>query len=292
MSRGSMTRTAGPALANIDTALSAIGFDEGTEAEAFNALTRMNEALIAPMTGGISPAALTLAIFDWALHLGMAPGKRLELVHKALRKTNRLAAQLAACAVDPETPPCIEPLPGDDRFSGEGWQHFPFNVMAQTFLLNQQWWHNVSNDVPGLTPHHEDVISFATRQILDVFSPSNFPLTNPEVMKKAWETGGMNFAEGIQNFIEDANRELTKQPAAGTEDFVPGRTVAITPGRVVYRNRLIELIQYSPATDTVHAEPILIVPAWIMKYYILDLSPQNSLIRYLVSRGHTVFCVS
>ena len=292
MSRGSMTRTAGPSLANIDTALSAIGFDEGTEAEAFNALTRMNEALIAPMTGGISPAALTLAIFDWALHLGMAPGKRLELVHKALRKTNRLATHLAACAVDPETPPCIEPLPGDERFSGEGWQHFPFNVMAQTFLLNQQWWHNVTNDVPGLTPHHEDVISFATRQILDIFSPSNFPLTNPEVMKKAWETGGMNFAEGIQNFIEDANRELTKQPAAGTEDFVPGRTVATTPGRVVYRNRLIELIQYSPATDTVHAEPILIVPAWIMKYYILDLSPQNSLIRYLVSRGHTVFCIS
>ncbi|NML76539.1 alpha/beta fold hydrolase [Rhizobium sp. S-51] len=292
MSTSSRTRSGDAALANIDTALDALGFDDGSQAAGFDALNRMNEALIAPVTGGISPAAMALAIYDWAIHLGMAPGKRLELMQKAMRKGNRLATHLAAAALDPETPPCIEPLPGDERFKGEEWQRFPFNVMAQCFLLNQQWWHNVTNDVPGVTPHHEDVISFATRQLLDVFSPSNYPLTNPVVMKRAAETGGMNFFEGFRNFVEDTNRELTGQPVAGTEDFVPGRRVATTPGRVVYRNRLIELIQYAPATDTVHAEPILIVPAWIMKYYILDLSPENSLIRYLVSQGHTVFCIS
>ncbi len=292
MSTASVIRAGDPSLSNFETAIAAFGPDEGSEAEAFEALTRMNEAMIAPLTGGLSPAAISLAIYDWAIHLGMAPGKRLELVQKALRKNNRLLTHLAATAVDPKTPPCIEPLPGDDRFTAEEWRHFPYNAMAQCFLLNQQWWHNVTTDVPGVTPHHEDVISFATRQILDIFSPSNFALTNPVVMKRAFETGGMNFFDGFRNFIEDANRELTKQPVAGTEDFVPGETVATTPGRVVYRNRLIELIQYSPVTDAVHAEPVLIVPAWIMKYYILDLSPQNSLVRYLVEQGHTVFCIS
>lgn len=292
MSISSMIRAADPTHANMDTALDALGFDDGSQAAGFEALTRMNEALIAPLTGGLSPAALSLAVYDWAVHLAMAPGKRLELAQKAVRKSNRLAAHMAAAAVDPQTPPCIEPLPGDDRFKGEEWQHFPYNVLAQCFLLNQQWWHNVTNDVPGVAPHHEDVISFATRQILDMFSPSNYPLTNPVVLKRAVETGGMNFLEGFRNFIEDTNRQLTQQPVAGTEAFQPGKAVATTPGRVVYRNRLIELIQYSPATDTLHAEPILIVPAWIMKYYILDLSPENSLIRYLVAQGHTVFCIS
>ncbi len=112
------------------------------------------------------------------------------------------------------------------------------------------------------------------------------------MVAKAIQTGGQNFVRGFQNWLEDAIRLATKQPPVGTEKFIVGKDVAATPGKVVYRNRLIELIQSSPATDTVYAEPILIVPAWIMKYYILDLSPQNSLIRYLVGQGHTVFCIS
>ncbi len=292
VSKESMIKAAEPFPVDLDATLSALGADEASEAEAFDALNRMTEALMAPMTGGLSPAALSLAVFDWAMHLAMAPGKRLELLDKALRKSNRLAVHLAACATDPQTPPCIEPLPGDDRFASEGWKHFPFNVLSQAFLLNQQWWHNVTNDVPGVTPHHEDVISFAARQMLDVFSPSNFAWSNPEVLKRTAETGGMNLVDGLRNLVDDTNRRLTSRPPAGTEEYVPGETVAVTPGRVVYRNRLIELIQYAPTTAAVHAEPILIVPAWIMKYYILDLSPQNSLIRYLVDRGHTVFCIS
>ncbi|MFC0219007.1 polyhydroxyalkanoate synthase [Pseudochelatococcus lubricantis] len=260
--------------------------------EGFKAFDRMREALTAQFSGGLSPAALSLAYYDWAIHLSHAPGKRTELAYKAVRKGVRFLNYLTASVVEPSTPPCIAPLPGDNRFTSEAWQHAPFNFIAQAFLLQQQWWHNITHEVPGVTPHHEDVISFCARQILDVAAPSNNPFTNPEVINKALETGGANFVEGWWNWLEDTSRTITGQPPVGSENFVVGRDVAVTPGKVVYRNHLIELIQYSPTTENVHAEPVLIVPAWIMKYYILDLSPHNSLIRYLVEQGYTVFCIS
>lgn len=260
--------------------------------EAFRSIDRMREALSAQFSGGLSPQALALAFFDWSIHLAAAPGKRAELVYKAARKINRLLAHLAATALDGETPACIEPLPGDYRFHAKGWRQFPYNIWSQAFLLNQQWWHNVTREVPGVAPHHEDVVSFVARQLLDMVSPANSPFTNPEVVGKAQETGGANFIQGFQNWLEDGGRLAMGRPPVGAEDFRVGRDVAVTPGKVVFRNHLIELIQYAPATGTVQAAPILIVPAWIMKYYILDLSPQNSLIRYLVEQGHTVFCIS
>ncbi|WP_353186739.1 alpha/beta fold hydrolase [Bosea sp. (in: a-proteobacteria)] len=260
--------------------------------EAFRSIDRMREALSAQLSGGLSPQALALAFFDWSIHLAAAPGKRTELAYKATRKANRLLAHLAACRLGAEAPACIEPLPGDDRFSSEGWRQFPYNIWSQAFLLNQQWWHNVTREVPGVTPHHEDVVSFAARQLLDMVSPANIPFANPDVVAKTLETGGANFVEGFRNWLEDVGRQSTGRPPAGAEDFTVGRDVAVTPGKVVYRNHLIELIQYAPATETVRPEPILIVPAWIMKYYILDLSPHNSLIRHLVAQGHTVFCIS
>ncbi|HMM62747.1 MAG TPA: poly-beta-hydroxybutyrate polymerase N-terminal domain-containing protein, partial [Mesorhizobium sp.] len=242
----------------------------------------MREALAAQFTGGFSPAALALASFDWAIHLATSPGKRMELSVKAADKAARLWSYMAASALHPETPPCIRPLPGDNRFAAPAWQQQPYSLWSQAFLLGQQWWHNVTHEVPGVTPHHEDVVSFVARQMLDVFSPSNVPFANPEIVERARETGGANFVQGFRNWMEDAHRVATRQPPAGSEAFAPGRDVAVTPGKVVYRNHLIELIQYAPTTEAVFAEPVLIVPAWIMKYYILDLSPQNSLIRYLV----------
>ena len=268
------------------------GEQEALGLEAFRSIDRMGEALSAQFTGGLSPQALALAFFDWSIHLAAAPGKRAELAYKATRKAQRLLAHLATSALDPKAPPCIEPLPGDNRFSGDGWQTFPYNIWSQAFLLNQQWWHNVTREVPGVTPHHEDVVSFAARQLLDMVSPANIPFANPEVVGRTLETGGANLVEGFRNWLEDAARQATGRPPVGAEAFIVGRDVAVTPGKVVYRNHLIELIQYAPATETVLAEPVLIVPAWIMKYYILDLSPHNSLIRHLVSQGHTVFCIS
>ncbi len=260
--------------------------------EVFRTLDRMREAMAGQLTNGLSPAALTLALQDWSMHLAAAPGKRLELIDKANRKAARLLCHIVARTLDRETPDCIEPLPGDYRFTAEGWKKPPFSIWAQAFLLQQQWWHNATHEVPGMNPHHEEIVSFAARQMLDVFSPSNLPFTNPEVIARTIQTGGMNLLDGMRNWTEDMVRQAAGRPPVGAENFVVGKDVAVTPGKVVYRNHLIELIQYAPTTETVMAEPILIVPAWIMKYYILDLSPQNSLIRHLVAQGHTVFCIS
>jgi len=268
--------------------------DEDFDAPALMALEadRVAHAYAARATAGLSPAAVALAFGDWAMHLAAAPGKQAELTRKSMRKGLRYANFLSHAVRGVDCPRCIEPLPQDSRFAGEAWKQWPFNAIHQGFLLWQQWWWNATTGVRGVSPHHEDVVTFTMRQLLDLWSPSNFPWTNPEVLRAAWTQFGMNFANGAANFAEDWRRETLGEPPAGAEAFVPGRDVAVTPGKIVMRNRLAELIQYSPATAQVHPEPILIVPAWIMKYYILDLSPHNSLVKYLVDKGHTVFMLS
>ena len=166
--------------------------------------------------------------------------------------------------------PCIQPLPQDHRFTADAWRMPPYDVMYQAFLLGQQWWHNAMTGVRGVNKRNEDMVAFATRQFLDVWSPSNSVFTNPEVLARTQQEGGMNLLRGWQNFVEDQERALGGKKPVGVDAFEVGRNVAITPGKVVYRNRLIELIQYAPTTDKVRPEPVLIVPAWIMKYYILD----------------------
>jgi len=260
--------------------------------EDVSGIDRMLFAHLGRFTLGLSPAVLILAYLDWLVHLGFAPGKKTELVEKSLRTMLRFAIYARQAATDPNTPPCIEPLPQDRRFAGVDWQRWPFNLYSQAFLLTQQWWHNATTGIHGMSRRSEDVVSFAGRQVLDIFSPSNIGVTNPEVLKATLEQGGMNLARGIQNFVEDWERAIQGQRPVGAEAFQVGKTVGLTPGKVVFRNRLFELIQYAPATDAVAAEPVLIVPAWIMKYYILDLSPHNSLVKYLVDHGHTVFMIS
>ena len=243
-------------------------------------------------TFGLSPPGLSLVYLDWLTHVAISPGKQYDLVRKMWRKALRFGAYAARSAVRSDTPPAIAPLPQDQRFDDPAWQRWPFNLCYQSFLFAQQWLYNATSGVRGVSPHDEQVLTFVARQLLDVFAPTNFVWTNPEVLKATFKQKGRNFLRGMRNFLEDRERALLGRKSAGVDAFPVGISVAVTPGKVIYRNRLIELIQYVPTTDTVKAESILIVPAWIMKYYILDLSAHNSLVKYLVDEGHTVFMIS
>lgn len=222
----------------------------------------------------------------------MSPDKQEELVREAMAAWASFASYCLRAGQGVDCPPRIEPLPQDKRFAAEAWRRWPFNVLSQGFLLAEHWWHKATTNVYGLSKHHEDVVAFVARQLLDAVAPKNFPLANPEVIEQTVRQSGINFIRGAVNFWEDWRRLIRGEKPVGTEAFQVGRNVAVTPGRIVYRNRLIELIQYAPATPEVQAEPILIVPAWIMKYYILDLSPENSLVRHLVGHGYSVFIIS
>lgn len=260
-----------------------------------NPLDLKVHAAIARASSSVSPIALLLATVDWAGHLACSPGKQLELLDLGLEQTRRLlqyAREVAGATPECPAHECVEPPRRERRFEAKEWHQWPFNLMHQSFLLTQEWWQAATRGVRGVSRHHEEVVSFAARQLLDVCSPGNYLATNPTVLQRTAESGGANLARGMLHLLDDLERLASGKPPAGTEDFVVGRDLAVTPGKVVLKNRLIELIQYSPTTETVHPEPILIVPAWIMKYYILDLSPHNSLVKYLVDQGHTVFCLS
>ena len=263
-----------------------------TKATFRSAIDRMIRASLGRATFSISPVALALAYQDWLLHMAMSPGLQVELTQKTGRKLAQLAIYARRAALNPDTEPYVEPLPGDPRFRDPEWQTWPFNLYYQFFLLGQQWWHTATTALRGPSERHKNVTWFVARQLLDIYSPSNFPWTNPVILKRTLERGGMNLLQGWHNWIEDQERRIANEKPVGAEQFQVGKNVAVTPGRVVYRNRLIELLQYEPATPQVQAEPVLFVPAWIMKYYILDLSPHNSMIKYLVDQGHTVFMIS
>ncbi len=254
-----------------------------------DAVDRKANAALAQFTGGISPQVILTAFSDWWLHLATSPGKQLQLLEKAWRKTATLGEYAKECACDPQAPACIEPLPQDRRFSSPLWQKWPYNFFYQSFLLNQQWWYNATTDVPGVSRRSQDIVEFTTRQMLDVVSPSNFPWLNPEVIDATARERGQNLVRGLNYLAEDV---VSPEGLQKNNAHAVGKDVAVSPGKVVYRNRLMELIQYAPATKKVHPEPVLIVPAWIMKYYVLDLSPHNSLVKFLVERGFTVFMIS
>ena len=252
-------------------------------------------AWLAKFTSNISPAAILGAYADWLTHLALSPSKQMALVQKAVDKLKDWQTMVACMAGGNVVMPdiCVLPLPQDKRFEAAEWQKWPFNAISQGFLMTQQWWHTATTEVTGVNQHHEDVVNFISRQMLDMLAPSNFLLTNPVLQQETIRSSGANLQRGFARAWSDWQAGLAGPSAAGDDDrFRIGETLAVTPGTVVFRNRLIELIQYKPATNTVHAAPVLFVPAWIMKYYILDLSPQNSLVKYLVDKGHTVFMIS
>jgi polyhydroxyalkanoate synthase len=270
----------------------AAGAEGPTFLGAFDTLDRISRAMLGRATQGVSPNAIFAAWFDWASHLARAPGRQLELALEGWVMAARLARYAAVKAVGRAEEPPFKPRPGDDRFTDAEWNSTPFDLLHQSHLAQERWWELATQEVRGMSRRHAERVAFLTRQALDAVSPSNNWLLNPTILRETYASLGQNLLQGYVNYVVDASRLLARDHKNSSNGFRIGRTLAATPGQVIYRNGLMELLQYAPATQRVHAEPILIVPAWIMKYYVLDLRPENSLVKFLVDRGHTVFMVS
>ena len=191
--------------------------------------------------------------------------------------------------------PVIEPAKGDKRFRHEDWQeHFLFDYVKQSYLITARWLHGAVANVEGLDEQTRKKVDFFTRQYIDAMAPSNFALTNPEVFRETVSTGGQNLVKGFNNLLDDIERGNGKLKISMTDSkaFELGVNIATTPGKVVFETELMQLIQYEPATKKVYKRPLLIIPPWINKYYILDLREKNSLVRWAVEQGLTVFVVS
>jgi len=191
--------------------------------------------------------------------------------------------------------PVVEPAKQDNRFKNKSWDENPlFDYMKQSYLLLSQYFQSSVRNVKGLDPHTLHQAEFYTRQFVNALSPTNFAATNPDVINKTMETRCENLIAGLRNFIEDLERGggRLRVKMADNEAFQFGKNIASTPGKVVFQNELIQLIQYEPSTPTVYRRPLLIVPPWINKFYILDLKPKNSFIKWCVDQGHSVFVIS
>ncbi len=194
-----------------------------------------------------------------------------------------------------EQEPVIAPDSRDKRFKDAAWeQNAVFDFLKQSYLLSARWIQSSVNDVEGLESHDARKIDFYTRQFIDAMSPSNFLMTNPEVLKATIDSNGDNLVKGLENLLEDIERGKGSLRISMTDNtaFTVGKNLAVTKGKVVFRNDLIELIQYEATTKEVYKTPILVMPAWINKYYILDLQPENSCVKWLIDQGHTVFVIS
>ncbi len=255
-------------------------------------LDRAVRGIAAVATGGVSPLAMMQTWSDWTLHLARAPGRQLELAEHAGQNAAKLMGFAARTMSGAAPDPPFAPREFDHRFTDPGWQKQPFSLWQQSFLATQDWWDHATEGLRGLRPQDSDRARFLVRQMLDTVSPSNFPATNPEIIDETVRKSGRNLIDGAAHAAMDMLHTLNRTHTPPPEGYEIGTDLACTPGKVVYRNEICELLQYSPRTDRVQAEPVLIVPAWIMKYYILDLSPHNSFIKYLVGQGFTVFTIS
>ena len=258
----------------------------------YRAMDSYVHAGLARLTGGASPYSAVQAWSDWILHTSRAPGRQAELFKRGVENSLKLASFMAQTATGQTPAPPFQAKDYDHRFVHKGWSAAPFSVWSQSFLAAQDWWQFAARPLPGLSKQDSDRVGFALRQLLDTVSPSNFPLMNPEIIEETKRTHGRNLIEGAEHLAKDAVHTLTQERKPAPKGYEIGKDIACTPGEVVFRNEIFELIQYAPQTEAVIAEPVLIVPAWIMKYYVLDLSPHNSLINHLVGEGFTVFAIS
>ncbi|MAA75862.1 MAG: poly-beta-hydroxybutyrate polymerase [Salinisphaeraceae bacterium] len=249
-------------------------------------------AALARSTGGLPLGSLALAYADWLMHLGTCPGKVAQLMEQRVGLQARELRNVARLLRGAEVERLIRAEKGDRRFADDGWNKAPFAFLEQSYLARRNWWRNATRDVPGVNDVNSTLVAFFTERLLDTVAPSNFPLLNPEVLRVTREQKGGNLLRGIRNLARDVYGSVTKRKPAALKAFRVGENLAVTDGEVVFRNDLIELIQYRPTTARVHPEPVLITPAWIMKYYVLDLAEDQSMVAYLRDQGHTVFIIS
>jgi polyhydroxyalkanoate synthase len=255
-------------------------------------LDRVLGAATGRMTQGLSPHSMSAAWFDWFSHFVRSPERQLELAAQAFDGAVRLMVGTMAATTTAASPAGEPAAPLDPRFSAQEWQVWPYSTWVRAFLEWEAWWLTATSEIRGMSHRNSERMQFLTNQLLDMASPANSPLLNPLIHQKILASNGANIRQGLANLADDMKRQaLGEMPAAATA-FQVGRDLATTPGHVIFRNELIELIQYTPTTPRVAAEPVLITPAWIMKYYILDLGRQNSLVRYLLDRGQAVFMIS
>jgi polyhydroxyalkanoate synthase len=244
---------------------------------------------------GMDPMAIGRAFMEMTTRLMSDPAKLMEAQFSLWQDYMNLWQSTAKRMMGHEAEPVIAPAKDDRRFKDAAWQdNQVFDFVKQSYLLTARWLQSTVQSVEGLDEKTARKIDFYTRQFVDAMAPSNFVLTNPEVLRATMESRGENLVKGLQNLLDDLERGKGQLKIRMTdlEAFEVGKNIAVTPGKVIYQNDLIQLIQYAPTTKEVAKRPLLIIPPWINKYYILDLKPANSFIKWSVDQGHTVFVIS
>ncbi len=245
--------------------------------------------------GMADPMNVASAFFDLGTRVLSDPKKALEMQARLWGDYWSLAQNAMQRMLGKETKPVIEPMPGDKRFRANEWNEIlPFDIIKQTYLVTARWLRDSVHGTEGMDEKTRKRVEFFTKQLADAFSPSNFALTNPEVLKETFRTNGENLVRGLRNLIEDIERGGGRLNVAQTDfgKFEIGRNIATTKGSVVFQNDLMQLLQYDPVTEEVYERPLLIFPPWINKFYILDLRPENSFIKWATEHGYTVFVAS
>ncbi len=227
------------------------------------------------------------------LHLAEKPERLWEIQQQHLKDVHSIWHNAMAKAQGQSPEPLIEVDPKDKRFQNPLWQENPvFYFIQQVYLLNSRLLRDVMANVEGIDPKTNHKLEFYTRHLIDALAPTNFPLTNPDVLEETFQRKGENLIQGFKNYLRDTVNGQVQVRMTDMEAFTLGQDIAATPGKVVYRNDLFELIYYTPTTRKVMATPLLILPPWINKYYIFDLKPENSFVRWAVAQGIPVFIVS
>jgi polyhydroxyalkanoate synthase len=268
-------------------------FEEG--GRAMTGLIERSDAKISPYSAASEVSEAASTVTDIARIWMGDPAKLAEAQSTLLRSYLELWNNSVRRLLGEKVEPVIEPEPSDNRFKDPEWTSNPyFDFWKQAYLLTTHWAEDVLQQTDGLDERTRQKAEWYFRQISSALSPSNFPLTNPEVVRETFATNGKNLVQGMEQLVSDMERsgDLLKISQTDTEAFEVGRNLAVTPGKVVFQNDVFQLIQYSPTTDKVPEAPLLAVPPWINKYYILDLTPAKSFLKFAVDQGFTVFVVS